>query len=345
MDRHATLIKPQALQPGDTIGVVTPSWCGPAMFPHRVQRGAQFLESLGYRVVLSPHAFGHKGYVSGTAEQRASDIHQLFADPGVRAIFSAIGGDHSNHLLPFLDWDLIRRHPKIFLGWSDTTVLAWAMYSQANLVTFMGPAVMTGLAEFPAPLPYTVRSLQRLLSVPKPYGPIDPATQWTEEHLDWRDKLDLTRPRRLQTSPGWTWLKGGRAEGRLVGGCLESIQHLRGTPYWPDLTDAILFFETSEEVPSPEWVDAVLQDFENMDVLRRLRGLLVGRPYGYTERQKAELHQVILERTARYDFPIVTDLDFGHTDPTLTIPIGCRATIDVGKQQIRMVEAAVTGAG
>jgi len=92
-------------------------------------------------------------------------------------------------------------------------------------------------------------------------------------------------------------------------------------------------------------VDAVLQDFENMDVLRRLRGLLVGRPYGYTERQKAELHQVILERTARYDFPIVTDLDFGHTDPTLTIPIGCRATIDVGKQQIRMVEAAVTGAG
>ncbi len=81
MDMHAGLIKPRALQPGDTIGVVAPSWCGPATFPHRVQRGAQFLESLGYRVVLSPHAFGCQGYVSGTAEERASDIHRLFADP------------------------------------------------------------------------------------------------------------------------------------------------------------------------------------------------------------------------------------------------------------------------
>ncbi len=335
------VVRPRALRPGDTIGIVAPSWGGPAAFPHRLERGRRFLESLGYRVIVSPHAFGCFGYVSGTAEERADDIHQFFANPEVRGIFSAIGGDHSNHLLPFLDWDLIRRNPKIFLGWSDTTVLAWAIHSQANLVTFMGPAVMTGLAEFPVPLTYTVQCLQRLLTVPQPYGLVEPAVEWTEELLDWGEKLDLTRPRRLQPSRGWTWLKGGRAEGRLVGGCLQSIQHLRGTPYWPDLTDAILFVETSEEVPTPPWIDAVLQDFENMGVLQRLRGLLVGRPYAYAAQQKPELRKVLLERTARYDFPIVTDIDFGHTDPTLTLPIGSRAVIDVPNQRISIVEAAV----
>lgn len=272
---NTSSIRPQALQPGGTIGIVTPSWCGPAVFPHRLERGRQFLESLGYRVVLAPHAFGCRGTVSGTGEEHADDLHQFFADPAVRAIFSAIGGDHSNHLLPFLDWELIRRNPKIFLGWSDTTVLAWAIHTQTDLVTFMGPAVMTGLAEFPAPLPYAVQSLQRLLTVPQPYGPIAPASEWTEELLDWREKIDLTRPRRLQPSPGWTWLKGGQSEGRLLGGCLGSIQHLRGTPYWPDFSDAILFFETSELVPPPEWVDAVLQDFENMGVLRQLLGVSI----------------------------------------------------------------------
>jgi muramoyltetrapeptide carboxypeptidase LdcA involved in peptidoglycan recycling len=104
---------------------------------------------------------------------------------------------------------------------------------------------------------------------------------------------------------------------------------------------AILFFETSEEVPPPAWVDAVLQDYENMGVLERLSGMLVGRPYRYTDVQKEELHAVLLERTRRYDFPIVADLDFGHTSPQLTLPIGCLAEIDVPRQRFRILEAAV----
>ncbi|MGH2410983.1 MAG: LD-carboxypeptidase, partial [Chloroflexota bacterium] len=114
---------PRPLRPGDTIGILAPSWCGPATFPHRVERGLAALRALGYRTRVAPHAFGDAGYVSGTPEERVSDLHDLFADPEVTAIMAAIGGDHSCHLLPLIDWDLIRRSPKIFIGYSDITVL------------------------------------------------------------------------------------------------------------------------------------------------------------------------------------------------------------------------------
>ena len=152
---------------------------------------------------------------------------------------------------------------------------------------------------------------------------------------------DLTRPRRREPSPGWTWLKAGRAEGPLIGGCLESLQHLRGTPFWPDWSGAIFFFETSEEKPSPATVDAILMDYENMGVFECINAMLVGRPYGYSAEEQLALHDVLMERTRRYDFPIVADMDFGHTAPQFTLPIGCRAALDTQERAFTIVEAAV----
>jgi muramoyltetrapeptide carboxypeptidase len=335
-------MKAPALRPGDTIGVIAPSWCGPATFPHRVAQGVAYLESVGYRVVVAPHAYGCRGYVSGTPEERVADIHGLVADPRVRVIISAIGGNHSCQLLPLLDWDLICRHPKIFIGYSDMTVLTLAIHARTGLVTFNGPHLMTDFGEYPVPYPYTLDYWQRALCQAVPMGAIVPSVAWTEEVQDWAAQDDVKRPRVLQPSRGWTWLKGGRAEGRLVGGCLESMEHLRGTPYWPNMDGAIHFVETSEEAPGPDWVDAALQDYDNMGVLGRLRGLLVGRPMRYTDAQKEQLRAVILERTACYDFPIVTDMDFGHTAPQVTLPIGCQARIDVAEERIVVTEAAVS---
>jgi muramoyltetrapeptide carboxypeptidase len=334
-------MKANALRPGDTIGIISPSWCGPATFPHRAERGAQYLESRGYHVRFAPHARGEKGYLSGTPEERADDIHQLFADPEVKAIIAAIGGDHSCQLLPLLDWNLIGRHPKIFMGYSDVTVLNLAIHARTGLVTFNGPALMTDFAEYPAPLPYTIDHWERAICRAQPLGTIASSPTWTEEFLDWAQKLDLTRARRLEPSPGWTWLKGDAARGRLLGGCIESLQHLRGTPWWPDMTGAILFLETSEEVPSPAWVDAVLQDYENMGVFGQITGLLIGRPMGYTPEQKAQLDEIVLERTRRYRFPIVSNMDVGHTAPQMTLPIGCLAEIDAGERRFAILEAAV----
>jgi muramoyltetrapeptide carboxypeptidase len=335
------LIKPPALRQGGTIGVVAPSWCGPGLFPHRVERGRRYLESLGYRVEVGPNATGRRGYLSGTPEERVEDIHGFFAAPHVQVILAAIGGNHSCHLLPLLDFDLIRRSPTILVGFSDVTVLNLAIHAVTGLVTFNGPSLMTDFGEHPRPLAYTVESFQRVLARAEPAGALTPSPAWTEEHLDWREKIDLTRARTLTPSPGWTWLKPGRAVGRLVGGCIDSMEHLRGTPYWPSLDGAIWFFETSEEAPPPAWVDAALQDYENMGVLARLSGMLVGRPMRYSPDQRAELHAVLLERTRRHSFPIVADVDFGHTAPQLTLPIGCQAEIDVAERRVAILEAAV----
>ena len=336
------MIRPPRLQPGDTVGIVSPSWGGAGLFPHRVERGLDTLRSLGFKVRLAQHALTQQGFVSASAQDRAQDIHDLFRDPQVRAIISAIGGDHSCHLLPWLDFELIQRNPKIFMGFSDTTVLNIAIWVKTSLVTFNGPALLTDFAEFPYMFEYTQRYMLRTLCTAEPAGPVEASPWWTEEFLDWSQKADLRRARTQQTSPGWTWLKGGRAEGVLAGGCLESLDHLRGTDCWPDWQDAIFFMETSEEAPSPARVDSLLMDYQNMGVLPRLKGLLVGRPMRYSDDEKEQLRQVILERTREYAFPVITDMDFGHTAPQFTLPVGCRARIDGDQQKFEILEAAVT---
>jgi muramoyltetrapeptide carboxypeptidase LdcA involved in peptidoglycan recycling len=334
-------IKPAKLLPGDTFGIVSPSWGGGARYPHRIERGAAHLRSLDFRVKIAPHALNSIGYVSDTAENRAADIHALFMDPEVKAIVASIGGDHSCHLLPLLDFDLIASHPKVFVGYSDITVLNVAIHAMTGLVTFNGPALMTDFAEYPTMLQYTEQHFLKTVCNAAPVGQVVPSDWWTEEVLDWATQADLTRPRVHTPSSGCSWLKPGRAEGVLIGGCIESLQHLRGTRYWPDWTGAILFFETSEEKPSPATIDGILMDYENMGVFDRLAGLLVGRPMAYTAEERQALREVVLARTRRFDFPIIADMDFGHTAPQMTLPIGCRALIDGDAQRFEIVEAAV----
>lgn len=265
----------------------------------------------------------------------------MFADPEVKAIIAAIGGDHSCHLLPHLDFALLQNNPKIFMGYSDITVLNVAIWKETGLVTFNGPALMTDFAEYPRMFDYTEQFFLKTVGQAKAVGPITPSPWWTEELLDWRQKKDLERARKQFPSPGWSWLKQGQAQGPLIGGCLESLQHLRGTRFWPDWQGAIFFFETSEEKPSPAEVDGILMDYENMGVLPQLAGLIVGRPMYYSDEEKQQLREVILARTEAYSFPTITDMDFGHTAPQFTLPIGCQARIDSEQRLFEITEAAV----
>jgi muramoyltetrapeptide carboxypeptidase LdcA involved in peptidoglycan recycling len=335
------VIRPPRLRPGDSVGIVSPSWGGAGLFPHRVEQATRHLQSLGFQVKIAAHALNQSGFVSDSPENRAQDIHELLLDPEVKVIIAAIGGDHACHLLPLLDFDLLRQHPTAFMGFSDTTVLNVAIWSQTGLITFNGPAILTDFGEHPKMFDYTERYFLRALTRAEPLGRIEPSPWWTEEILKWEEKEDQKRPRARQPSPGWNWLREGRAEGTLIGGCLESLEHLRGTRFWPQWDEAIFFFETSEEKPPPERVDSVLMDYENMGVLPKLRGLIVGRPMNYSDAEKAQLDQVILERTKGYDFPIVTGLDFGHTAPQFSLPIGCRARIDSQQQLFEIIDPAV----
>jgi muramoyltetrapeptide carboxypeptidase LdcA involved in peptidoglycan recycling len=326
------------------VAIVSPSTPGPAWWPHRVERGRAYLESLGLKVRLMPNAASRSGWTAGTPEARAADIHDAFRDDEVRVVLASIGGNHSNQLLPHLDFDLIAAHPKIFQGYSDITVLLWAIALRSGLRTFHGPALTLELAEYPAVLPFTDRFLRAAWFGDEPVR-FEPATEWTEEFLDFFQQKDLTRARELAPSSGWATVRSGVAEGPLFGGCLETISwHLKGSAFWPDLTGAILFLETSEEAPSPAHVDAYLTDLEQLGVLNSIAGLIVGRPMRYSDEHTLLLWQLVAEHTAAAGIPVLANMDIGHTDPMLTLPLGARARLDSGAREFSLLEPATSPA-
>ena len=334
-------MKPPRLSPGDTVGIVSPSWGAAGLFPHRVENGVRMLEAMGLSVRMGRHALEVDGWVSAPAQARAADINDMFGADDVKLVLAAIGGDHSCQLLEYLDFDLIAARPKIFMGYSDITVLNVAIWVATGLTTFNGPALVTDFAEHPQMLAYTRSAFERTVMSAEPIGALAPAPAWTEETLDWGAQLDLTRPRAMHESAGWTGVRGGSADGILVGGCIESLQHLRGTRFWPDFDAAILFVETSENAPSPAVVDGLLSDYANMGVFDKINGLLVGRPMRYSDDDRRALLTVVEQHTKPFGFPVIANMDFGHTAPQMVLPLGCRAVIDGDTPGLFIEEAAV----
>lgn len=340
-------IKPFKLKKSDRVGLVSNSAPLASLVPHRTENGLKMLRNLGFKVSFGKSALKVGDYTAGSPEERARDINSFIKNKDVKAIISFIGGDHSNQLLKLLDFNQLKNNPKIFMGYSDTTVLLLAIYSQTGLVTFYGPSVLNQFAENPRILDYTLMHFQKAVMSNMPVGEITPSTVWTEELMDWFEKKDLTRPRKMKKNPGWLWLKEGRAKGILIGGCLISLMHLRGTKYWPNFKNSILFWEISESESSISKgeqissVDTHLTDLDNTGVLGEINGMIIGRPYHYSKRMEEKLVNLIKEKTKNYNFPILYRVDFGHTDPMVTLPIGVESVIDSKKNIFEIVESGV----
>jgi muramoyltetrapeptide carboxypeptidase LdcA involved in peptidoglycan recycling len=352
--RRATMIKPPRLHPGDTLAAVSLSWGGAGQIPHRYRAGKRQLEeTFGVRVVETRHATRDPGWLRRNPEARAADLMEAFSDPSIHGIVSIIGGEDSIRLLPFIDPEVIRANPKVFLGYSDTTVTHWACF-RAGLVSFYGPSVMTGFAENGGMFPYMVSAVKRALFSPEPIGRVEPNPGgWTVEHLEWAVPENQDRRRALNPPLPWRFLQGsGIAEGRLIGGCLEVVDWLRGTAVWPDPAEwegPILFLETSEEASPPQALARVLRCLASAGVLGKLSGVLFGRPGGGVPLEAFDAYdEALLEVIAREegltDLPIVTRMDFGHTDPVFVLPLGVAARIDCDRRRFEITEAGVADA-
>ena len=339
------------LHRGDTLAAVSLSWGGPATFPHRYQAGKRQLEeAFGVRVVEMAHTLSSAEYLRVNPQARADDLMQAFADPAIKGIISSIGGDDSIRLIPYLDADIIRRNPKVFLGYSDTTVSHFTCL-QAGLGTFYGPSIMAGFGENGGLFPYMLTAVQRMLFSVDPVGELHPNLDgWTIELLDWADPGLQEQNRKLNPSTGWRFLQGqGVHSGHLMGGCIEVLDWLRGTPAWPHQSQwkgAVLFLETSEEAPNPQAVKRILRAFDAAGILKEVSAILFGRPGGQIDPSLfAQYDQVLVDilnnETKRPDLPIVSGMDFGHTDPILVLPYGCRSVIDCDQQAITIPESAV----
>jgi muramoyltetrapeptide carboxypeptidase len=336
------LTRPARVRPGDTVAIVSPAFGAVGRWPHRVERATRYLESLELKVRVMPNAARSDGWASAPPRARADDLHEAFADEDVRVVLAGIGGNHSNQLLPLLDFDLIGANPKVFQGYSDITVLHWAIAKHAGLGTFYGPALVSELGEFPRVLAQTDRYLRAAW-----FGDeatiFEPSPVWTDEHLDWNQKADLSRARELRPSGGWVTIRAGSARGRLLGGCLETIcWHVKGSDAWIDPEGTILLLETSEEAPSPAHVDAYLTDLEHLGVFDSAAGLLFSRPYGYSEDQTRVLWDVVANRTESAALPVLANFEAGHTDPKVTLPFGAEAEVDTARRAFRLLEPPTT---
>jgi muramoyltetrapeptide carboxypeptidase LdcA involved in peptidoglycan recycling len=201
------------------------------------------------------------------------------------------------------------------------TVLHYALLKRAGLATFYGPALTLEPAEYPAVFPYTDRWLRAAWFRTESLV-FEAANGWTEEFLDFNDQVDLTRAREMTPSEGWVTIAPGRAEGVVIGGCLETIcWHLRGQADWIQPDGDLFFFETSEEAPSPAHVDGYLTDLEQLGVFDACTGVLVGRPRGYTSEDRSTLWEIVAGCASRAGVPALGNIDCSHTDPMLTLPL------------------------
>ena len=346
------MLKPQKLNAGDKIATVSLSWGGPGTFPQRYEAGKrQLQDEFGVHVVEMPNALKEADWLARNPKARADDLMQAFADSSIKGVFSTIGGEDSIRLLPYLDLNVILNNPKIFLGYSDTTISHLVCY-QAGLVSFYGPSILLEFAENGGIFPYVVQSLRQTIFSSGVIGEVKPNTAgWTVERLDWGDPKNLERKRKLNPCTGWKFLQGtGVHHGHLLGGCIEVLDWTRGTEIFPanaSWQNAILFLETSEDAPTPSYVSYTLRAFAALGVLRQLSGILFGRPGGnvpldqFEEYDRAIL-QVVREEEGLTDLAIITNMDFGHTSPIFVLPYGVQAEIDCDNRRFSIVENAVT---
>lgn len=338
-------VRPRHLSAGDTVAVVSPSWGGPSLFPHVYEHGLAVLRSWGLDVRELPSARAPSDRLRRDAAFRAADLNEAFADPSIRAIVASIGGDDSIRLLSHLDRDAIAANPTILLGYSDTTTLLVAA-RRLGLVAFHGPSVMAGLSQMGAMPAVHERHVRELLMTASDGYVYPRFDRFVEGYPDWSDTATVGHVGAWQPDSGPRVLQGtGRITGELFGGCLEVLDWLRGTWAWPDLGDwtgRLLFFETSEEKPSPLQVERMLRSLGVAGVFDGIVGILVGRPRDHTEDERIAFEDairgVVAEEFARPDLPIVAGLPFGHTDPQWVLPIGVRADLDVDRGGLRLVE-------
>ncbi|HEY5668086.1 MAG TPA: S66 peptidase family protein, partial [Candidatus Saccharimonadales bacterium] len=272
------LTHPPKPKKDSTVYIISPSAGLLPFVQKRVERATKHLEAFGFKVKIASHAGQNNGYVSAPATERVADIHTAFSDPECGIIMAAIGGDHSNQLIELLDYDLIRNNPKVFIGYSDNTVLHYALATKANLQTYYGPCFLNQFGEFPEVLPYTLQSFTENILHRASTIDVKPSEKYTDEVLDWFTNEDNKRARTLVDNSGYSWWRDGKASGWAMPCTIPSINHLLGTPYMPDATGAILMLDIPEghsmhEGASVADLDAWLTDLHNAGVLACVHGI------------------------------------------------------------------------
>ena len=342
------MLKPHHLNQGDTVATISLSWGGAGDIPHRYQAGKrQIEETFGLKVVETKHALKSAKWIYDNPKARAEDLMEALEDKSIKAIISNIGGKDSIRLLPYLDLKIITKNPKIFIGFSDSTVTHFAFY-KAGVTSFYGASVLAGFAENCGMHQYTVDDIKSVLFTARPQGIVQPNRDgWTSEMLEWGEPKNQSIKRKLEPCTGWRFLQGSKTvKGTLLGGCVEVLDRINDTDLWVRATDwkaKIMFIETSEEMTVPANFNLWLRNLGAQGILQNINGLIMGRPYHnrYTGDYECILIKVINEELGLTELPIITGMDFGHTQPVFTIPYGVMAEINPVQKTFSIIESGL----
>lgn len=253
------MIKPNRLKKGDTIAVVALSWGGHDYFPHIVEKGIERLENVfGFKVKKGNTLSLSDKEIYENPKLRADDLHEQFENEEVKGIIAIIGGDDSIRVLPHIDENIIKNNPKFFMGFSDTTTYN-TYFNQLGLVTFNGPSIMAGFADSIKLEDDFVNYFEKFIFGDWEEFEYKKFNRYTEKYLDWSDPKNLEKENTnyKNNEDDWHFIQGEDiVEGELFGGCIEVLEFMKGTKFWPDKDfwkGKILFFETSEDKPTPKY--------------------------------------------------------------------------------------------
>jgi len=325
--RSNSVRKPKMLRDGDTVAIIAPS--SAIHKQEDLDKARHNVESLGFKAKPGAHALDYWGYLAGADENRAADVNSAFADPEVKGIICLQGGYGAARFLDLLDYDAIRRNPKVLVGYSDITALLLSLYARAGVVTFHGPIALSTFDEF------DVQNLTKAIKSAAPIGQLSVPVM----------------PTGSAPQPASTTLFPGKASGRLVGGNLSLVASLIGSPYLPRLDGHLLFLEDIGE--DPYRIDRMLNSLRISGAIRGVRGLVFGdfsprgdHPTTPTQPEDAArdftMLQVMQNFANQIRVPAYCGAWFGHIREKNTLPLGIQANLDADTRTVDIVESAVS---
>lgn len=322
-------IYPKKLQRSDEIRVVAPSCSMSMISPGNRKIANERLSDLGLKITYSKHVEETDEFRSSSIKSRVSDLHEAFLDKKVKAIFTVIGGFNCNQLLRYIDWKIIKSNPKIFIGYSDTTALQNAIFAKTGLITYSGPAWSTFGQKLH--FDYTMEYFKKCLMTDD-IVEIKPSENWTDDA--WY--MDQNK-RRLIKNDGWLVINNGKASGTLFGANLCTFNLLHGTEYMPSLKNSILFLE-DDDTSNPLLFDRDLQSLIHQPDFNGVKGIVIGRFQNASQMTNEKLIKIIKTKEELKDIPVIANVDFGHTSPIITFPIGGEVSVDTNKKSIVIIK-------
>ena len=309
---------PKKLKRGDGIRVIAPSNSMGILSKEFRKIPLARLTRLGFKVTFGNNTDQMDEFESSSISQRIEDLHTAFMDKNVKAVLAVIGGFNSNQLLRYIDFGVIHKNPKIFCGFSDITALQNAILKKSSLVSYSGPAYATFGQK--KGFEYTLNYFKKCVIEDRPFEVL-PSPEFRDEH--WHKDQENAH---FIKNKGYYVINPGFGAGTIIGGNLCTLNLLQGTEYMPDLSNSIVFIEDDSE-SKPQNFDRDLQSLIMQKGFEKVQGLVIGRFQRASKMTREKLIKIIKTKEELKDIPVIADVDFGHTTPMITFPIGGKAEI------------------